>query len=79
MGRGEKSLQCDPGSELRLGGRENARAKIINGMEKICKYIHMGVRNSAAEKLWELFTDVFQLFIKYTKKSPTYILHKDKT
>ena len=31
---GEKSLVCDPGSELRLGGRENRRAKIINGMEK---------------------------------------------
>ena len=26
-------MQCDPGSELRLGGRENKRAKIINGME----------------------------------------------
>ena len=34
MGRGGKSLLCDPGSELRLGGRENRRAKIINGMEK---------------------------------------------
>ena len=31
---GEKSLLCDPGSELRLGGRENRRAKTINGMEK---------------------------------------------
>ena len=31
---GEKSLLRDPGSELRLGGRENRRAKIINGMEK---------------------------------------------
>ena len=33
---GEKSLLCAPGSELRLliGGRENRRAKIINGMEK---------------------------------------------
>ena len=28
MGRGEKSLPCDPGSELRLGGREKGRAKI---------------------------------------------------
>ena len=34
MGRGEKSLLCDPGSELRLGGRDNRRAKIINGMKK---------------------------------------------
>ena len=34
MGRGGNSLLCDPGSELRLGGRENRRAKIINGMEK---------------------------------------------
>ena len=34
MGRGEKSLLCDPGSELRLGGRENRRAKITNGMDK---------------------------------------------
>ena len=32
---GEKSLLCDPGSELRLRGRENRRTKIINGMEKI--------------------------------------------
>ena len=31
--RGERSLLCDPGSELRLGRRENRRAKIINGME----------------------------------------------
>ena len=31
---GEKSLLCDPGSELRLGGRENRRANIINGMKK---------------------------------------------
>ena len=30
----EKSLLCDPGSELRLGGRENRSAKIINRMEK---------------------------------------------
>ena len=36
MGRGEKSLLClcDPGSELRLGGREERRAKTIHGMEK---------------------------------------------
>ena len=32
---GEKSLLCDPGSELRLGGREKGRAKIINGMENL--------------------------------------------
>ena len=30
MGRGEESLLCDPGSELRLGGREKGRVKIIN-------------------------------------------------
>ena len=34
VGRGGKSLLCDPGSELRLGGRQNRRAKIVNGMEK---------------------------------------------
>ena len=34
MGRGEKSLLCGPGSELRLGGREKRRARIINGMKK---------------------------------------------
>ena len=32
---GEKSLLCDPGSELRLGGRENRRAKMINGRGRI--------------------------------------------
>ena len=31
---GGKSLPCDPGSELRLGGSEKRRAKIINGMEQ---------------------------------------------
>ena len=37
MGKGERSLLCDPGSELRLGGRECRRAKIIlrvNGIEE---------------------------------------------
>ena len=35
MGRGaEEPVLCDPGSELRLGGRDNRRAKIINGMKK---------------------------------------------
>ena len=34
MGRGEKCLLCDPGSELRLAWRETIKAKIINGMEK---------------------------------------------
>ena len=29
---GEKSLLCDPGSELRLGGRENRRARTVSGM-----------------------------------------------
>ena len=34
-GGGEKSLLCDPGFEVRLGGREKKRrAKIINGVEK---------------------------------------------
>ena len=34
MGRGERRLLlCDPRSELRLGGREKRRAKIITGME----------------------------------------------
>ena len=34
-GRGEKSLLCDPGSELRVGRRERRRcAKIMNGMSK---------------------------------------------
>ena len=31
---GKKNLLCDPGSELRLGGREKRRAKIINGKRK---------------------------------------------
>ena len=30
-------LTCDPGSELRLGGREKRRARIINGMKKKTK------------------------------------------
>ena len=34
MGRGGEEPVCDPGSELRLGGRENRKAKIINGVEK---------------------------------------------
>ena len=34
VGRGEKGLLCDPGSVLRLGGREKRRAKIVNGMKK---------------------------------------------
>ena len=29
VGRGENGLLCDPGSELRLGGREKRRARII--------------------------------------------------
>ena len=32
--RREKSLLCDPGSELRLEGLEKIRANTINGMEK---------------------------------------------
>ena len=36
VGRGEKSLLCGPGSQLRLrGGRDKRRAKIINEMKKI--------------------------------------------
>ena len=34
VGRGEKSLLSDLGSELRLRGSRTRRAKIINGMEK---------------------------------------------
>ncbi|CAM9512736.1 unnamed protein product [Laminaria digitata] len=34
-GRGEKSLLCDPGSELRLWRERDRSAKIINEMEKI--------------------------------------------
>ena len=30
---GEKSLLCDPGSELRLRGERDRSAKIINGMK----------------------------------------------
>ena len=36
-GQGERRawyVLCDPGSELRLGGREHRRAKTVNGMEK---------------------------------------------
>ena len=33
VGRGEKRLLCDPGSELRPRGREKRRAKVINGMQ----------------------------------------------
>ena len=32
---GEKSLLCDPGPLLRLGGREKRGAKLMNGMEYI--------------------------------------------
>ena len=35
MVRGEKNLLCDPESELRVRGRKNRRAEIINGMGKI--------------------------------------------
>ena len=37
MWRGQKSLVCDPGSELRLGGREKRRAKILNGINQKTK------------------------------------------
>ena len=33
-GRGEESLLCDSGSELRLGGREKRRAKKITGKKR---------------------------------------------
>ena len=33
-GRGEKSLPFDPGSELRLAGREKRREKIIHGIKR---------------------------------------------
>ena len=32
-GEGGEELLCDPGSELRPGGREKRRTKIINGMK----------------------------------------------
>ena len=46
VGRGGKSLLCDPGSELRLAGRDDKMAKIINGMENIyvCMYIHICIQ-----------------------------------
>ena len=34
VGRGEKRLLWDPGSDMRLGRVEKRRVKIINGMEK---------------------------------------------
>ena len=38
VGRGgEKSLLCDPGSELRLGGREKKKGEDNNGMKKKTK------------------------------------------
>ena len=33
-GRGEESLLCDPGSEVRPGRREKRRAIILNGKKK---------------------------------------------
>ena len=33
-GEGEKSLLCDPGFELRLGGRDKRRAEITTGKGK---------------------------------------------
>ena len=43
---GQKSLLCDPGSESQLGGRENRRVKIINGIEKIHKYfVYINIYN----------------------------------
>ena len=44
MGRGDKSLLCGPGSELRQGGREKRRAKITNGMvtkKRIGRRLHL--------------------------------------
>ena len=34
VGRGKEPAICDPGSELRLGGREKRRGEIINVLEK---------------------------------------------
>ena len=34
VGREEKSLLCDPGSELRLGGREKKKGEDINVTRK---------------------------------------------
>ena len=43
MGRGEKSLICDPGSELRLGGREKNGEDSERDEEKNVLYVHMHV------------------------------------
>ena len=70
MGRGEKSLQCDPGSELRLGGRENARAKIINGMEKICTVsIYIWAYGIAPQKNCGNFLQTFFNFLSNIQRS----------
>ena len=50
VGRGEKSLLCDPGSELRLGGGEKRRAKTINGMEKKKEILTRGLSEQQAVK-----------------------------
>ena len=49
---GEKSLLCDPGSELRQGGRENRRAKVKNGMEPQYGFEVMG---TSGVREWQTF------------------------
>ena len=47
MGRDKKSLQCDPGSELRLGREEKRTAKMkINEMAKKKRKTSTTYRNS---------------------------------
>ena len=55
-----KSLPCDPGSELRLGGREKRRAKTTNRMKKRKEqYVHL-IRfeffreRTAKSKIWSI-------------------------
>ena len=43
VGRGEKSLLCDPGSELRLWRERDRSAKIINGMKMKKKKKHLHI------------------------------------
>ena len=55
VGRREKSLLCDPGSELLLiGGREKRRAKLIRGMEKT-KAMYIGCIASRRRSLRATF------------------------
>ena len=55
-------MLCDPGSELRLGGRENRRAKIINGTE---------TKNEKQKRRFEPMSST--LFIVVLERRPAYI------